>query len=91
MPDGAYCLFCAPVAGSRQGKTVLAQLRDATEPETGERYTVKRYFSEKVAGEDGWRHVRITLKPTNLSFAPIVLEEEDESTVRVIAEVIAVL
>ena len=50
IPDGAWCLFRAPVAGTRQGKTVLVQLRDATDPETGQRYTVKRYKSEKVTG-----------------------------------------
>ena len=37
VPDGAYCLFAAPVAGTRQGKTVLVQLRDAADPESGER------------------------------------------------------
>jgi phage repressor protein C with HTH and peptisase S24 domain len=47
IEDGAYCLFAAPVTGSRQGRTVLVQLRDATDPETGHRYTVKRYESEK--------------------------------------------
>ena len=30
----------------RQGKTVLVQLSDATDPETGERYTVKCYESD---------------------------------------------
>ena len=43
--DGAYALFRAPVAGTRQGKTVLVELRDAVDPETG-RYTVKRYESQ---------------------------------------------
>ena len=51
-PDGAYCLFRAPVEGTRQGKTVLVQLRDATDPETGQRYTVKRYESEKATQDD---------------------------------------
>ena len=48
VPDGAWCLFRAPVEGTCQSKTVLAQLRDATDPETGQRYTVKRYRSEKA-------------------------------------------
>ena len=39
IPDGAWCLFRAPVEGTRQVKTVLVQLRDGTDPETGERYT----------------------------------------------------
>jgi hypothetical protein len=65
IPDGAWCLFSAPVEGTRQGKTVLVQLRDEVDPETGQRYTVKRYESEKAAAGDSWRHTRITLKPLN--------------------------
>ena len=54
IPDGSYCLFSAPVTGgTREGRTVLVQLRDSVDPETGERYTVKRYESEKVASDDG--------------------------------------
>ena len=48
IPDGAYGLFRSPVQGTRQGKTVLVQLRDATDPRTGARYTVKRYESERA-------------------------------------------
>ena len=29
IPDGAYCLFAAPVRGTRQGKTVLVQMRES--------------------------------------------------------------
>ena len=76
VPDGAYGLFRAPVEGTRQGKTVLVQLRDATDPETGARYTVKRYESEKVQDDDSWRHAKITLKPNNPEFEPIVLSGE---------------
>lgn len=71
IPDGSYCLFSAPVTGSRQGRTVLVSLRDTTDPETGDRYTVKRYVSEKAADGDSWQHTRITLKPTNPAYAPI--------------------
>ncbi len=94
IPDGAWCLFSAPVEGTRQGKTVLVQLRDETDPETGERYTVKRYESEKArAGESGgsWRHTRVTLKPLNPDFEPIVFTAEDEGRVRVVAELAEVL
>jgi phage repressor protein C with HTH and peptisase S24 domain len=31
IPDGSWCLFRGPVEGTRQGKTVLVQLRDATD------------------------------------------------------------
>jgi type I restriction enzyme R subunit len=91
IKDGAYCLFAAPVTGSRQGRTVLVQLRDAADPETGHRYTVKRYESEKARAGDSWRHTKITLKPTNPAYAPIVLEDAEEDAVRVIAEVVEVL
>ena len=91
IPDGSYCLFRAPVEGTRQGKTVLVQLRDAGDPETGERYTVKRYESEKARDGDSWRHVKITLRPINPEFKPIVLGGADEGQVQVVAEFLEVL
>jgi len=91
IPDGAWCLFRAPVEGTRQGKTVLVQLRDATDPETGQRYTVKRYTSEKAEKDDSWRHEKITLEPVNPGFDPIVLTAEDHGELQVIAEFIEVL
>jgi len=91
IPDGAYCLFRAPVEGSRQGKTVLVELRDAVDPETGERYTVKRYESEKAEADGAWRHTKITLRPANPEFQPTELEVEDEERLRVVAELVEVL
>ena len=92
IPDGAYCLFSTPVTGSRQGRTVLVQLRDSPDSETGERYTLKRYESEKVSADDGtWRHLKITLKPNNPDFAPIELTCDDEGSVQVIAEFLEVV
>jgi SOS-response transcriptional repressor LexA len=91
IPDGAWCLFRAPVEGARQGKTVLVQLRDAKDPETGERYTVKRYESKKAAQGDSWRHERITLKPVNPDFTPIVFDDAEEGDLKVIAELVEVL
>ena len=89
--DGAWCLFRAPVEGTRQSKTVLVQLRDATDPETGQRYTVKRYKSDKAKEGGSWRHVKITLKPVNPDFEPIVLTSADEGELQVIAEFVEVL
>ena len=91
IPDGSYCLFRAPVPGTRQGRIVLVQLRDATDAETGQRYTVKRYRSEKAADGDSWRHSRITLVPENLDFDPIILTGADEGELAVIAELVEVL
>ena len=89
--DGAWCLFRAPVEGTRQGKIVLVQLRDATDPETGQRYTVKRYKSQKVKKGDSWRHEKITLEPVNPDFEPIVLTGADEAEFQVVAELVDVL
>ena len=91
ISDGAFCLFAAPVGGSRRGKTVLVQMRDAADPESGERYTVKRYESEKAGDGDSWQHTRITLSPVNADFEPIVLTGADEGSLQVVAEVVEVL
>ena len=91
IPDGAHCLFAAPVEGTRQGKTVLVQLRDAADPESGERYTVKRYESEKTDDKDSWRHERVILRPVNTDFDPIILSGADEGQLQVIAELVEVL
>ena len=48
IPNGAWCLFRAPVEGTQHGKTVLVQLRDATDHETGQRCTVRRFESAKA-------------------------------------------
>jgi SOS-response transcriptional repressor LexA len=91
IPDGSYCLFAAPVTGTRQGKTVLVQLQDAADPETGQRYTVKRYESEKLQDREDWRHARITLRPANPEFAPIIFTGANEGQLSVVAEVVEVL
>ena len=92
IPDGSYCLFSAPVAGSRVGKTVLVQLRDGVDPDTGERYTVKRYDSQKDWEMEGlWQHRTISLRPNNPDFQPIVLTSVQEGDVKVIAELVEVL
>ncbi|MYA37105.1 MAG: hypothetical protein F4193_06910 [Candidatus Dadabacteria bacterium] len=91
IPDSAWCLFRAPVEGTRLGKTVLVQLRDTTDPETGQSYTVKRYKSSKVGYGELWRHEHITLEPVNPDFEPIVLSSADEGDLQVIAELVEVL
>ena len=91
VPDGAWCLFASPVTGTRAGRVVLVRLDDALDPDTGQRFTVKRYRSEKTADEEGWRHVRITLSPDNPEFSPIEFEAEDEGSVAVVAELVEVI
>ena len=91
VPNGAHCLFAGPVTGSRQGRTVLARLPDRIDPETGERFTVKRYRSRKTEDEHGWRHVEIWLEPLNPDFDPIVIAADEEGGVGVVAELVEVL
>lgn len=92
IPDGAYCLFRPPAAGTRQNRTVFVWHSGIMDPHTGGQYTVKIYTSEKRGDSDGeWQHTRITLKPRNPTFEPIVLEPEEEGQVRIIADFVQVL
>jgi SOS-response transcriptional repressor LexA len=92
IPDGSFCLFRHGVEGSRQGKVVLVQLLGHNDPETGFRFTIKRYESSKVHDVDGtWKHVKIILKPVNPDFQNIELTGADENEVSVVAELIEVL
>ncbi|MBI4905982.1 MAG: helix-turn-helix transcriptional regulator [Acidobacteria bacterium] len=90
IPDGSLCVFRAGVTGSRQGKLLLIERRDVSE--SGGRYTVKRYRSEKAtAGEAGeWRHSMIHLEPLNPEFEAWTLED-DPDAFRVIGEFVRVL
>ncbi|MBX3590135.1 MAG: DUF2075 domain-containing protein [Burkholderiaceae bacterium] len=95
IPNGAWCLFRANPTGTREGKVVVVQHRSIADPETGGRYTIKVYSSEKDPAEDGgWRHRRITLRPDSdrPGFEPIVIEagDGDEGFV-VVAEMLTVL
>ena len=95
IPNGAWCLFRANPAGTREGKVVVVQHRSISDPETCGRYTVKLYSSEKVAAEDGgWRHERITLRPDSdqPGFEPITISvEEGGDDFLVVAEMLMVL
>ncbi|MBM3813253.1 MAG: S24 family peptidase [Acidimicrobiia bacterium] len=89
IPDGAWCVFRAGVTGSRQGRRVLVE--NFSESETGgQRYTIKRYTSKKKHAEDGsWQHEVIRLEPLNPEFE--AWEIEEDSRVRVLAELVRVL
>ncbi len=92
IPDGSYCLFRLPTAGTRQGKTVLVWHAGITDPHTGGQYTVKVYESEKRSAKDGeWEHARIVLKPRNPDFTPIIIEPNDEGDVRIVAEFVSII
>ena len=92
IPDGAYCLFRPPRAGSREGRRLLVWHSGIDDPMTSGHYTLKVYTSEKAPTSDGsWQHTKVVLKPLNPEFDPIVLTPKDEGDVGVIAELAAVL
>jgi SOS-response transcriptional repressor LexA len=88
IPDGALCVFRRSVTGSRQGRLVLVEALDHG---GNDRYTVKRYHSEKKhdpAGE--WTHERIRLEPLNPEFESWDLAPE-EDRYRILAEFVQVV
>lgn len=95
IPNGSWCLFRANPPGTREGKVVVVQHRSIADPETGGRYTVKLYASEKVLEEDGgWRHQRITLRPDSdrPGFEPLEIDLGDgDDGFSVAAEMLMVL
>ena len=93
IPNGSWCLFKASPAGTRQGKVVLVQLRDAQDMENGGQFTIKVYHSTKRATEDSWEHSSITLKPdSNMpGFSNIVLKGDEAGELSVRGELVAVI
>jgi SOS-response transcriptional repressor LexA len=88
IPDGSLCVFRHGVTGSRQGRLVLVERLGGG---ANDRYTVKRYVSEKKTHADGtWSHERITLESLNPEFEDWDLNQEEERF-RIIAEFVRVL
>ncbi len=88
IPDGSLCVFRSEVVGSRQGKLVLVESLGRGD---NDRYTVKRYLSEKVQREDGtWSHGRIRLEALNPEFESWDLDPE-EDRYHIVAEFVRVL
>jgi SOS-response transcriptional repressor LexA len=84
IPDGSLCVFRAGVTGSRAGRLVLAQDREANA------FAVKRYKSDKVTMEEGWRHGRIRLESLNPGYPSWDLDP-DEEKYRILGEFVQVL
>ena len=88
IPDGSLCVFRHGVTGSRQGRLVLVERMGGG---SNDRYTVKRYRSEKKRNTDGtWSHEKITLESLNPEFEDWDLNPE-EDRFRVLAEFVRVL
>ncbi|MDP3042134.1 MAG: S24 family peptidase [Candidatus Omnitrophota bacterium] len=89
ISDGSWCLFRFERGGSRNGLVVLVESRLVADPETNQKFTIKRYKSEKEdLGNGQWRHKKIILSPDNKDFKDIVLENISGEDFRVVAEFI---
>lgn len=84
IPDGAWCLFSAPVSGELHDRTLLVQHRGIHDADTGTSYTVKRFARGNTSG-------RVRLLPDNPAYPPIELREKDDADLRVVAEFLEVL
>jgi DNA-binding Xre family transcriptional regulator len=88
VPSGALCLFRAPVVGPLTGRTVLAQLRTAEDPETGGAYALKRVGNIELLPSGGFR---VPLLSTNRDFPPVVVDVEHPRELGILAELERVL
>lgn len=75
IKDGDLCVFEWCKGEPENGDVTLTQCLDIDE-DYGERYTIKRYYCEKVACEDGSQKSRIRLSPINPDYDMIVLQPE---------------
>lgn len=92
IPDGSYCLFRWEKGGSRNGLVVLVASSLVNDPENEQKFTIKRYKSEKEYFEDGtWQHKLIVLSPDNKSFKGIKLEDVQPGDFKVVAEFVRVI
>ena len=76
IKDGDICVFEWYKGGSREGDIVLTGCPDV-DPDTGCRYTIKKYHSEKVSADGSWEHSKVELKPLNQDYDTIELNDVD--------------
>jgi SOS-response transcriptional repressor LexA len=87
IPDGSLCVFRRGVVGSRAGRLVLVRNSELADEN---RYTVKRYRSEKSESAEGFVHTRIRLESLNPEYPSWDLDM-DETKYEIVAEFIRVL
>lgn len=92
IPNGSWCLFHRHVAGSRYNRILIVQHHAMEDPETGGRYTIKRYARPPQVA-DGQRGLqgRVVLKPDNPDFAELAFDADEAEHLLVIAELVQVL
>jgi DUF2075 family protein len=93
IPNGSWCIFREPSAGSRNGKVVIVQSRDIQDPDTGSQYTVKIYRSTKTLTDDSWSHRDIRLEPDShdSNFKPLNLKSDAAVHLCVVGEFVAII
>jgi SOS-response transcriptional repressor LexA len=84
IPDGSLCVFRAGVTGSRVGRLVLAEDREANG------FAVKRYNSDKTFSTERWSHNWIRLESLSPK-GPSWDLDPDEEKYRILAEFVRVL
>jgi SOS-response transcriptional repressor LexA len=94
IPDGSLCIFRPVSAGTKDGKIILIQHHDIDDPESGGKYTLKRYTRIVDIDNKGNERKKILLQPINNDYKPMVFEnvdEDSESQFRVVGEFAGVL
>lgn len=92
IPNGSICLFEKYSGGTRNGRIVLVEMTDFTDPDSGSSYTIKEYTSKKTTSEEGWKHEEIVLLPrTTENYPQIVLRDEETVGLKVIGFFVKVL
>jgi SOS-response transcriptional repressor LexA len=87
IPDDSLCVFRRGVVGSRNGRLVLVRNAELADEN---RYTVKRYRSEKSYSDEGFAHTRIRLESLNPDYPSWDLDP-DETKYQIVAEFVRVL
>ena len=89
VPEGAYALFGPQTGADRNGRKLLVyhnaiRGRDAL---TGGPFSFRVYTGEQaIAGSEGWRHTKVTLRALNPEAESIVFTAMEESDVWVLGE-----
>lgn len=94
IPDGSWGLFrmwpvgSAPSATALDGRRVVVQLRDETDPDTGGQYTLKRWKVTKRTADAGVQEVE--LRPDNPAYKTKKFSAKD-GDIRAVAEFLEVV
>ena len=93
IPNGSICLFRPASEGSRNGKIVLVENRDAQDQDFKSAFTIKTYTSEKVVLEDNWHHTSIVLRPNSFDpkYKNIIINEDNGSEMRIVGEFVSII